>query len=294
MKASLQALFGDVLAHPEDDALTAKVPCILTRSVALLLVCGGLLGACGNEVELTFVASPTARLSSLEVAISQSDETLFDEALALDGGSLELPAALRIIVKNAQPLTVRAAAVDWADQTRMRTVVSDALQRRSSVEVDLSEVTVCPPPPARANEVVLFDDAAHDRDEFTYFSGPPRHVSQACSGSVALELVTNNDNDGIGLYIGRQVPAGVRYRRLSLRLWASKVGDVDIGLVTESPNDSFWLPTRTSVHEVGPEWKSFTFDVPESVPNTVGIHVHLDGLVPPVTLRMDDVRVVPR
>lgn len=250
--------------------------------------------ACGNEVQLTFVAQPMTRLSSLRVGIKQGDVTLFDDALALDGGAVELPASLRVLVKNEQPLTIRADAVDLFDQTRTRSVVSGPLQRTNAVEVDLSEATVCPPPPPRANEVVLFDDQARDRDEFTYFSGVPRHVPQACSGSAALELVTNDTNDGIGLYVGRQQPAGVRYRRLSLRLWASRVGNVELGVVAENPDIYYWLPTRTSVHEVGPTWKSFAFDLPDDAPASTAIHVHLAGLPTPVTLRLDDVRIVPR
>lgn len=250
--------------------------------------------ACGNEVQVTFVAQPMTRLSSLRVGIKQGDVTLFDDALALDGGSVELPASLRVLVKNEQPLTIRADAVDLADQTRTRSVVSGSLQRMNAVEVDLSDATVCPAPPARANEVVLFDDVAHDRDEFTYFSGPPRHATQACSGTVSAELVTNDTNDGIGLYVGRQQPSGVRYRRLSLRLWASRAGNVEMGVVAENPDVYFWLPTRTSKHELGPTWKSFTFDLPDDAPASTAIHVHLAGMPTPVTLRLDDVRIVPR
>ncbi|MBM4784528.1 MAG: hypothetical protein GQE15_43240 [Archangiaceae bacterium] len=259
-----------------------------------LLAAVGLWSACGNEVQVTFVAQPMARLSSLRVGIKQADVTLFDDSLTLDGGVVDLPASLRVLVKNEQPLTIRADAVDLNDQTRTRSVTSGPLRRVNTLEIDLSDATVCPPPPPRSNEVVLFDDAAHDRDEFTYFSGPPRHVTQACSGAVALELVTNDTNDGIGLYVGRQQPAGVRYRRLSLRLWASRVGNVELGVVAENPSIYFWLPTRTSVHEIGPSWRSFAFDLPDDAPASTAIHVHLAGMPTPVTLRLDDVRIVPR
>lgn len=255
-----------------------------------LLFCTG----CGNELEVTFTGLSGTRLSSLDLGITQGEVSLFSGAIALDGGSLDLPATLRVLVKTAEPVTVRANAVDWADLTRAGTATSGTLQRSSRLEVDLSEATVCPAPPARTNEVVVFDDETHGYDEFTYFMGPPRHVPQACSGT-ALELNTTNANDGIGFYLGRTMPQGVQQRRLSLRLWASRVGNVEIGFVTEGAQGvPYWLPMRTSVHELTPDWKSFTFDVPDTIPNTVSIHVHLAGMPTPVIVRVDDVRIVPR
>lgn len=264
----------------------------LVRRVVLLL----LATACGNEVRVTFTAPAGTQLTSLRVGIKQADVSLFDGPLAADGGVIELPASLKVLVAGEKPLTVHAEAVDVGDRTRARSVTSGALSRTNELEIDLSEAVVCPAPPARSNEVVLFDDESHDRDEFTYFSGAPRRSSQACSGTASSELVTNNASDGIGLYVGRQVPAGLRYRRLSLRLWASRVGTVQIGLVGDggAVSDYHWLPTVGSVHELSPEWKSFTFDVPETIPNTIAIHVRLNGLATPATVRLDDVRVVPR
>lgn len=249
--------------------------------------------ACDRELVLRFTSSqPDVRLASLTLAIEQGGASLHDDVVHVDAG-FSLPNELRVLVRNQGPLTIRAEGVDLSDATHRRTVERASLSEKA-VEIDLSEAVACPPPPLRPQEVSLFDDSTHDRDDFTYWSGPPLHVTGACSGTVAAQLSTSRADDGIGLFTNTHVPEGARYRRLSLRLWSDTVGTVKIGLVKTQPFATHWLPTQDSLHEVGPTWRSFVFEVPDTIPNTEGIHVLTSGVRPPFTVRMDDVRVIPR
>lgn len=263
----------------------------MTRRAFLL---APLLAACGDEVLFTFTGPPDTRLSSLQVTFSQNAQELFSGGVPLDGGSQTLPASLRVLVHDDAPIDVSVTAIDWNDTTRSTQLT--APRGATKAVVDLSEVSVCPAPPPRPDEVVLFDERSHDRDEFTW--DPlvlPTRAPQACSGTVSLQVATTTTtNGGIGLNGGRMNPQGLRYRRLSLRLWASREHEVMIGLVNPQPLPSFWLPTNGSRHPIGPTWKSFTFDIPDSVSSTFTIEVGWGEPAPPITVRLDDVRVVPR
>ncbi|HUK63704.1 MAG TPA: hypothetical protein VLV15_10225, partial [Dongiaceae bacterium] len=122
----------------------------------------------------------------------------------------------------------------------------------------------------------------------------------ACTGNICAQYVASRQYDGLGLTF----PAPGKYKHVSFRFWASSSSQWSFFFTTAgNPGTAYVFPNPSVCTNdqaacavtIGPVWQRVEYDVPASIPVTVGLQMQLISVPSGGTLtaRFDDVRVIP-
>jgi hypothetical protein len=267
--------------------------------LVVLLIAGCARGA---AVDVELFADPPASLSLLTVKASSRGTALETLTFPADGGTVELPTSLRLLV-DATSLDVEATGFDLQERTRHQTggIATLATGATEHLRLDLSQTGYCPAPPPASGEVVAYDDEA--RGGYIPFGyamaqfGDTQDPRDACSGSVAIEYSVRRQYDGFGVIW----PAPLKARRVSLRAWLSEPSQFHFAV--EANNTTYWLPDPPACANnfalcsmsIEPRWQLISFDIPANLPALDNLALQIDAYPGhPMVLRVDDVRILPQ
>jgi hypothetical protein len=259
-----------------------------------------LIGCRGAALDVTFEAQDPTPLRTLRLGVNSAPLISWP-----DGGSVVLlPATLRLLV-DTTAFVLDTTAIDIEGNLRRSTDAVGPFVAGSvnALRVDLTPVkssSACPAPTPEMGALPVYDEGPRGRVAFGYDQtrlSEPDSATLACSGTRFIEYAPRARYDGFGLTAN----SGTALRRVELRWWASSpsqwlVGVADTQTTSWLPNpDACSTDTLTCALTARPEWQLVVLDVPPQVSTTLRLVLQLDSdPVSPLTIRVDDVRVVLR
>ncbi|MFO0598213.1 MAG: hypothetical protein U0228_23115 [Myxococcaceae bacterium] len=280
----------------------------------VLLLCGCSQGA----IDVTFVSTPPAQLTSLTIDATSAGESR--HAQLGDGGVISLPFTARLVAQSAVELDV--VGFDTDGNTRLQHAsIPLSPGKATTFEVDLSRASACPAPPPNAGESVVFAEASDVGSLFNPFgydgcsnsgdcigggvcsggacqpSRATQVMSTPCTGALVNEYTVVRQYDGFGFALADG--SNRKFRHVSFRMQASQNSQWLVFLARSG--QSAVLPRPASCTNSAPgdclmpfgaEWTHVELDVPASVGDFNSVQFQIYSPVGArFTVRVDDVRV---